>query len=502
MEHEDKSTVFHQKTCAQVRETSPSMIMFHLFIFVSTLGFVIPWMLGLALVSSSKWYGSIPFEAKCQLRGIQRRLSRGEAKIMGKIFPEGRLFSYSFYGYCLVNMALSEPEDSQFRKMAIREMEKLLPVVEGLLEEEPFNECEMLTPKGGIILAGHGNLLRAGYLLIGGNDEEILESFHKNSFILYGEFMRRQVGSVESYPGLIWPVDNICALESLRLHDVLFRTDYIEAGKRWVEWMSSNTDRESGMMVAQISAAGDVWDGPRGCALSWSMALLPGFAPDFASSQYDLYRSAWFIRVGPITGIREWRPGKEGEMNCDTGPIIGGIGAAASGLGIAAAKVHGDIEALEELLRGAELFGFPIWNIRGEKNYFFGKAVLLDVLVLWGKTLRVWDHPVKIKAGRKEHVRFGFWVVFSVLTVICISVLYLLFNSVKRKYLRFKRSSRKLSTTNVSFLTFQGVVLAVWLIFPCFLWTYALIFIGISAIIEKRFSGLTAKNKAAGYNQF
>ncbi|GAF70810.1 unnamed protein product, partial [marine sediment metagenome] len=209
---------------------------------------------------------------------------------MQKIFPEGRLFSHSFYGFSLVNMVLSKPGDSEFRKMAIGDIEKLLGVIEGMVDEEPFDRCKGLTPKGGVILAGQVNLLRAGYLLIGGKKQDVVEHFHKDSRILYDAFMKSSVGSLESYPWFIWPVDNICALESLRLHDGLFGTNYIEAGDKWTRWMSSNTDAESGMMVAQISASGDVFDGPRGCALSWSLALMGGFAPDFAGSQYALYR--------------------------------------------------------------------------------------------------------------------------------------------------------------------------------------------------------------------
>lgn len=59
---------------------------------------------------------------------------------MGKMFPEGRLFSYSFYGFCLVNMALSIPEDHQFRVMAIEEIEKLLANIGALFSDANRND--------------------------------------------------------------------------------------------------------------------------------------------------------------------------------------------------------------------------------------------------------------------------------------------------------------------------------------------------------------------------
>jgi len=487
MRNKGKSANLHLKTSRHARLAVPSVIIFRLFLFVSILVFAILWFTGVILVSGPKWYGPISLEGRAQVRAIQRRLSSGEDKAMGKIFPEGQLFSRSFYGFCLVNMVLSEPEDSQFKTMAIEEIEKLLPKIDALVGEVPFEKCEDITPKGGIILAGHANLLRAGYIFIGGKDQEILGSFHKKSQILYDEFMKSSVSSLESYPGFIWPVDNICALESLRLHDVLFGTDYIKAGEQWVEWMSSNTDSDSGMMVAQISASGEVYDGPRGCALSWSLALMPGFAPDFASSQYALFRKNWFIQVGGITGIREWWPGQEGKMDCDTGPIIGGIGAAASGFGIAAAKVHGDAENFLKLLRSAELFGFPTWNVRREKNYFLGRVLLADILLLWGKTIRVWDRPLEIKTEPKASMQFGFWVIFSILTLICMFILYLLLTSLKKIYLEFKKSSKKLSKINIGFLVFQSSVVILWLMWSDFSWLYTTVLMGAAAIVENTF---------------
>jgi len=490
MGRNDKLSNLRRKARRRVRLAVPSVMLFRLFLFLSISVFVVSWVIGTVLVSRAKWYEGVPRAAKRSVRAIRRRLARGEGDAMQKIFPEGRLFSHSFYGFSLVNMVLTEPEDSGFRKTAIEGIEKLLAVVEGMVDEGPFDKCKDIVPKGGIIFAGHANLLRAGYLLIGGKEGDIAERFHENSQILYDAFMASTVGSLESYPWLIWPVDNICALESLRLHDVLFGTDYIKAGKKWVGWMSSHTDRDSGMMVAQISASGDVFDGPRGCALSWSLALMSGFAPEFALSQYSVYRKSWIIRVGGVTGVREWWPGQEGKMDCDTGPIIGGIGAAASGFGIAAAKAHGDIENFQKLVREAELLSIPAWNTAGEINYFFGQVLLADVLMLWAKTLRVWDRPAAVETEPKECTSFGFWAVFSVLMLICVLILCLLLMSVRKMYAEFKRRSARLSGVNIGFLVSQGLIFILWLIWPVFSWAYAVIGMGAAAIVENTFFGL------------
>ena len=88
--------------------------------------FAIFWFIGTVVVSRANWHGSAPAAAKASVRAISRRLAGGQAETMQKIFPEGRLFSHSFFGFSLVNMAVNEPPNSEFTKTAIEEIEELL----------------------------------------------------------------------------------------------------------------------------------------------------------------------------------------------------------------------------------------------------------------------------------------------------------------------------------------------------------------------------------------
>jgi len=487
MGQEDELSKPERRARRRGRLDVPSVMTFRLFLFLSILVFAIFWFIGTVVVSRANWHGNAPAAAKASVRAIRRRLAEGQADAMQKVFPEGRLFSHSFFGFSLVNMALSEPLNSEFTKTAIEQIEKLLTVVEGMVDEEPFNMCKDMTPKGGIIFAGQSNLLRAGYLLIGGPQRAVAERFHAESQILYDAFMKSSVGSLESYPMLMWPVDNVCALESLRLHDVMYGTDYAEAPRRWTEWMSNHTDSESGMMVAQTSSWGTVFDDPRGCALSWSLALMGGFAPDFTKSQYALYRENWIIRVFGVTGVREWCPGKKGKMDCDTGLVVGGIGMAASGFGIAATKANGDSENFQKLLREAELLSLPVWNTAGEINYFFGKVLLADVLLLWSKTLQPWVGRVVTTTESKTYMSFWFWAAFSILMLICLLALCLLLVSLRETYTEYRKKSVRLSGINKGFLIIQGVLFVLWVVWPSFTWAFAAIGLAIAAIIENTF---------------
>ena len=493
MEHKDDLSKPQHKTKSRKRLDVPSVMLFRSFLFLSILAFAFFWFIGTVVVSRANWHGPAPAAAKSSVRAISRRLAHGEADTMQKIFPEGRLFSHSFFGFSLVNMALNEPPNSEFTSKAIEEIEKLLTAIEGMVDEDPFSICKDMTPKGGIIFAGQTNLLRAGYLLIGGTQESIAERFHTESQILYDAFMKSAVGSLESYPQLVWPVDNICALESLRLHDVMYRTDHSEAPKKWTEWMASHLDPNSGMMVAQTSTWGTIFDDPRGCALSCSLALTGGFAPDFTKAQYALYRENWITSVCGITGVREWCPGREGKMDCDTGLVVGGIGMAASGFGIAATKANGDIENFKKLVREAELLSLPTWNSAGEINYFLGKVLLADVLLLWGKTLRPWDAEVTTTTESNACMNFGFWAAFSILMLLCLLILCSLLVSLRRTYAEYKKRSVKLSGLNKGFLILQALLFVLWAVCPSFTWAFAVLGTTAAAIIENTFFGLKAK---------
>ena len=408
---------------------------------------------------------------------------------MNRLFPEGRLFSYSFYGFSLVNMAVSDAEDSDFREHARRELERIIYVVEDMADAPRFQSARRLVPKGGIIPAGQANLLRAGYALLGGSRADIIDSFHDMSALLYDEFMKSRVVSLETCPSMIWPVDNACALESLRLHDVLYGTKYAKACSRWAEWMASHVDAESGMMVAQVSNDGVVLDGPRGCALSWSLALMPGFAPELARSQYERYRSAWFIHVLGITGIREWSPGKRGQIDADTGPVLFDIGAAASGIGIAAAKANGDTPNLTRMLRGMELLSLPVWTPHG-KHYFLGRVLLADELALWGKTICVWDGPTTGNPDRfpPGPAAWPFWLVYAAVFAVSALVLFLNARATARVLKAVCQNPSRWRRRHIAVLAFHSAAIIVWLIFlPCYSWFLVVLLAGTGDILERRF---------------
>jgi hypothetical protein len=466
--------------------STPAAVFLRLFILTSFCWFTVPWLIGILGAAVGETHGKPGFAERAQLRGIQRRVHCGDAVNMNRFFPEGEFFSYSFYGFTLVNMALAEPDDRAFRQKAREELTWLIATAEKLTNKPPFLQNEHLTPKGGIIPAGQANLLRAGYIVLGGDRKDIIQSYHQASEKLFQAFQKSQNASVETYPNMIWPVDNCCGLESLHIHDWKYGTTYARACRRWEQWMDAHRDKESGMMVMQIGHAGETLDGPRGCGLSWCLAFMPTFAPNLSRSQYEKYRSEWFIHLAGCTAIREWVPGREGQIDSDTGPVIGPLGLAATGFGIAAAKAQGDESNLRGMLFGLELFGMPIWTPYGEKQYFFGAMLLPDVLGLWGKTLRPWTaSPSQAASNPWPSADPGkWWALFLPALLIGIFMVWLPARSLRFAWQGLKNNPDPWRPLHKIVFAFDFAVLIAWALFTPVLWLMVVILMGLADILE------------------
>lgn len=330
------------------------------------------------------------FGAERDLRSLERRIEQGAADDMRAKFPEGGLFTLSFTGFALLNVATAHPDDAALRVRTRDEVAHLLALSEQEREQAPFSSWSSRGSWRGVILEGHQNLLRAGYAMLGGDDAKIIDDFHRTSAALFAGFVRSRSGALESFWGRTWYVDNVVALESLRLHDVLYGTSYAIALERFRAVL--HVDAHTGLPVSEVTLGGArVVDGPRGCALSWLLAFTPSGAP--GNAWYARYVDAMSVDVGGMRGFREYPVGRAGKMDVDSGPIIDDIGGAASAFGIAAARAHNDGDTLGRALLAEEVLTFPSFTRYGDEEIFFGALPLTDAIAVWSRTITPWDEP-------------------------------------------------------------------------------------------------------------
>jgi hypothetical protein len=191
-----------------------------------------------------------------------------------------------------------------------------------------------------------------------------------------------------SYPGSsMWPADQTVTLLAMKLFDVTSGTYLLDEPLRgFLATVHARRDLETGLFPSSVSPipyAGVA----RGCASSFGMAYLAQLDSRVAYDQYTNMQIAMRRDILGLGGFREWPEGTGGSADVDSGPILLGVGVAATGLGLAPARIFHDVDAYTVIRRTALTFGLPAWWKSG--GYWaaplLGEAILFD-----GRTARAW----------------------------------------------------------------------------------------------------------------
>ena len=200
-----------------------------------------------------------------------------------------------------------------------------------------------------------------------------------------------------SYPGSArFPADQAATLAALHLYDLEHGTSLAERPvARWLAVMRGRgTHPGSGLFRSSMTPSFPHAREPRGCAVSWSTLYLAQFAPDVAREQYARYRGQFLLHVGGLGGFREYREGVDARMDVDSGPIVLGMGVAATGFGVGAARIMGDREAYRAIMRTAATVGVP--DAIGEQRTYRLSPMLGEAILFHGMTARRWDgEPIR-----------------------------------------------------------------------------------------------------------
>jgi hypothetical protein len=151
---------------------------------------------------------------------------------------------------------------------------------------------------------------------------------------------------VPSYPHqpFRWPADQTATLAALhrfaRAHDEHLADQPIH---RWTQYMREHaTDASLGLPHSEVTGKAKGAALPRGCALSFQTRYVGEFDAALAADWWRAYRQHFLVDAVVVVGFREWPVGRERDADVDSGPIVNGIGTAASALAIAAARAMDD----------------------------------------------------------------------------------------------------------------------------------------------------------------
>lgn len=152
-------------------------------------------------------------------------------------------------------------------------------------------------------------------------------------------------GLLEDYPGECYPGDVLTAIAMIRKADQALGTDHSAFCAQAIRgFQEQRLDKLGLVPYAGDARTGTAVGTSRGCGNSYVSLFSPSIWPEQAKKWYELYeRHFWQERYG-MEGFREFpkeMPVTDWYADVDAGPVIGGIGFAASAFGVGAARVNG-----------------------------------------------------------------------------------------------------------------------------------------------------------------
>ncbi|TXF89947.1 hypothetical protein FUA23_08290 [Neolewinella aurantiaca] len=317
-----------------------------------------------------------------QLTYLKKKIHAGAAENMQHLFPEGHLFMNALYGLTWTEL------NNEAGDEALNEIDWALAEMNSETGRRIFNE-DLPLPYGAFY-RGWTNYLTGKRLEADIISQEITglheENFRLNCQDIAKAYAEAESPYLQSYHGGIWPADNLLAIASLASYDRYFDTlRYQPLIEGWLAKVKKALDPATGL-IPHVVYEGAPPQGARGSSQSLMLSLLPEIDSAFAAEQFALYQQ-YFVgqRLG-LPGIREYPKGMEGTGDIDSGPVIWGIGGAASVVGQRAAYVNGDYELYKGLRNSIEAFGFGFtWF--GKKRYVFGQLPIADAFIAWSNSV-------------------------------------------------------------------------------------------------------------------
>ena len=262
-----------------------------------------------------------------------------------KGFPEGDLFPFTFpvLAYAALISRGGAADPGRIESMVWLLEQARQAVLKRV--KPPDNNLMKLDSYGGeaVYLCQYHLALSAFRVATG--DKRFDEVLHHVAEVLLGALKKTRGQPLESFPGIVYPFDTLPCLASMNLYaKATSNSDlrpYIEEHLHWI--IARGMDKKTGLPASKVDRKTYArLAPPRGCDLSYRVALTAGIQRSEAIRVYKPYVKHFWKELLVAAGFAEWPDDRQGKADSDSGPIIMGLGMAASGFGLAATRLMGD----------------------------------------------------------------------------------------------------------------------------------------------------------------
>ena len=346
-----------------------------------------------------------------QLQFLKSELHQGAGDEMQFYFPEGFMFINALYGLSWCDLLKPLNPDSPIYHEGIEQIDWAIDQVSSQKAKNIFDP-NLLLSNGAFYVGWKNYLLGSKLILQNPNDRNELEEaeFKKACSKISQAFDKSKSPFLESYSELSWPADATVAC--LSLHDKLYPSIYPQNIENWIAKVKNNLDTITGLIPHQSDIyTGKSIAGARGSSQSLILNFLYDIDETFAKNQFEIYKGNFLVYRFGLPGIREYPLDKEGNGDIDSGPVILGIGGAASIVGQRAFFKYGEVNTYEGLRNSIEGFGLGL-TIKDKKKYLFGKLPMADAFICWSNAIE------KVNTTEKSNWRLSFQLLSFFLAIL------------------------------------------------------------------------------------
>jgi hypothetical protein len=320
-----------------------------------------------------------------QLQYIKHQIQEGHAaEEMQTLYPEGFVFMHALYALAWCDVLADLPPDGMYWQEGIQEVSASLDALDSPRGRGVFNPDLPLTY--GAYYRGWTTYVRGRILQLTEpalRDTIQLQRFQNGCKAIETAIRNSDKPYLESYSGLTWPADNVICLAALALHDQVLAPRFGFTINTWVTRLKSTLSVDQPLIAHSYNLEkGQNEEPSRGASQALILYFIHDIDPVFGKSQYQIFRERFLAYRLGLPGIREYPTTGIGLGDIDSGPIVMGIGGAASITGIKTAMKYQDKALAMALHQGVSACLFPGSTAHG-RRYLFGQLPILDAFMAW-----------------------------------------------------------------------------------------------------------------------
>lgn len=360
------------------------------------------------------------------LNFLRADIHQGSAKEMQRIYPEGFVFQNALYGLSWIELlAKLSPEDPLY----VQAKEEIIWSLKALSSEDGTRTFQHVrVPRYGTFYLGWINYLKARYLSLLPESERpasLLYELRADLSYIQEIFEGQDAPFLPSYFGACWPADNVVALAAFASYENSYPNSYQTFIENWLKEIKANEDEWDLIPHAWNCGNTNQGESARGSSLSLMLNFLIEIDSTYAKEKFRRYKELFLDYSLGLPGIREYPKGNSGKGDIDSGPVIWGIGGAASIVGRRVMQRYGEANIALGLRNSIETFGLGI-NSGEEKSYLFGQLPVADAFIAWSNS-----EDIEQKAAMHESKNWRLQT--HLYSLVCFLLLgFLLFRSLKR----------------------------------------------------------------------